>query len=164
MTRAKSRGNRAHPWAVALVASSTLMVLCHVPALGTTLEDVKLDPKALAPACSPIKGEFAISLQAALHYATVEKAPRVLFKPPIRKTYQSFKCGAAKSTIYYYEYESQASLEAARGFVEGSIWGGKAPSEEHPELIIARDNVLVVISSRDPGPFKEHLEKRRRAG
>ena len=138
MTRTKSQGRRAHPCVGALVASSTLMVLC-------------------AQACSPIKGEYAISLQAALHYETVEQAPRVLFKPPISKTYQSFKCGAARSTIHYYEYESQAGLEAARGFVEGSIWEGKAPSHEHPELIIARDNVLVVISSRDPGPAADRL-------
>lgn len=151
--------NRArHPVRV-LVAGSILIVLSHVPVLGITLEDVKLDPKALAPACSPTKGEYAVSLQAALHYATVDQAPRVLFKPPTRKTYQSFRCGAAKSTIYYYEYASKAELEAARGFVEGSIWGGKAPSEDHPELIIARDNVLIVISSRDPEPFRKRLER-----
>lgn len=158
MTHMVSRRNRAHT-AARVLAGSILVVLCRFPALGITLEDVKLDPKALAPACSPTKGEYAVSLQAALHFATVDQAPRVLFKPPIRKTYQSFKCGAAKSTIYYYEYASKADLEAARGFVEGSIWGGKSPSEEHPELIIARDNVLVVISSRDPGSFKKHLEK-----
>jgi hypothetical protein len=131
--------------------------VCGSLVLGLTLEDVKLDPKVLAPGCSPIKGEHPVSIQAATHYATVEKAPAVLFKPPRRKAYQSFKCASAKSTIYYYEYASVADLDAARGFTEGTIWGGEGPSAEHPELIIARDNVLVVISSRDPGIYKKHL-------
>src|SRR2546428_3623136 len=145
----KSRRHLLHGLARALGAGAIFVSICTSLVLGLTLEDVKLEPKVLAPGCSPINGEHAVSLQAATHYATIEKAPAVLFKPPTRKAYQSFKCGGSKSTIYYYEYASKADLEAARGFTEGTIWGGKEPTADHPELIITRDNVLVVISSRD---------------
>ncbi len=142
-----------------LAAGSVIGVMGSTVALALTLDNVKLDPKAVAPACTAIDGEHAVSIQAATHYATVEKAPAILFKPPTRKAYQSFECGGVKSTIYFYEYASKADLDAARGFTEGQIWGGKGPTAEHPEIIIARDNVLVIISSRDPSVFRKHLEK-----
>jgi tetratricopeptide (TPR) repeat protein len=114
-----------------------------------TIEDVKLPPASLAPQCSSIDGEHAISLQATTHYGMVEKYPQTLFKPPGRKAYQSFDCSGAKSTIYYYEYASKEDLDHALGFTKGLIWGEGGRSSMHPEFILPIENVLVVISSRD---------------
>jgi hypothetical protein len=47
MTRMVSGRNRAH-LRVRALAGSIFVILCHFPALGITLEDVKLDPKVLA--------------------------------------------------------------------------------------------------------------------
>ncbi|HUD72369.1 MAG TPA: tetratricopeptide repeat protein [Dongiaceae bacterium] len=118
-----------------------------------TLADVMLAPESLAPECKPIKGDFGISIQARSHYGTVEKAPALLLKPPAHKTLQSFACGGAKSTIYYYEYASKAELDAALGYTKAFIWGEGGRSEMHPEYILPIENVLVVISSRDAEYF-----------
>lgn len=118
-----------------------------------TLADVRLAPELLAPACKPIKGDFGISIQARNHYGTVMKLPLTLLKPPAHKELQSFACGEAKSTLYYYEYESKTDLEGALGYTKAFIWGDAGRSEEHPEYFLPIDNVLVVISSRDAEYF-----------
>ena len=118
-----------------------------------TLADVMLAPPTLAPGCKPIKGEFAISIQARTHYSTVMKLPITLLKPPAHKDLQSFACGEAKSTLYYYEYDTKADLDAAIGYTKAFIWGDGGRSEEHPEYFLPIDNVLVVISSRDAEYF-----------
>jgi hypothetical protein len=130
-------------------------------AVAGTIEDLKLSPESVAPQCSPVDGEYAISIQARTHYSMVEQYPPTLFKLPARKAYQSFVCSKAKSTLYYYEYATKDDLETARGFTESLIWGEKGPTREHPDLIIPFENVLVIISSRDPGFFKNALQKKR---
>jgi hypothetical protein len=142
-----------------LLLAPFILALGAVAASARTIDDVKLDPQVVASRCTRIRGEFGISMQARIFYANVEKSPPVLSKPPTRKTFESFTCGGSKSTLYYYEYANATELGRAKSFAEGQIWGAGGPTKEHPELIIAIDNVLVVISSRQPEFFKKHLEK-----
>ena len=127
-----------------------------VRAAGTpakSLADVMLAPEILAPDCKPIPGDFGISIQARSHYRVVDSVGAPLFKPPAHKALQSFACGKAKSTLYYYEYASKADLDGALGYTKGVIWGEGGRSEMHPEYIFPIQNVLVVISSRDAEYF-----------
>src|SRR5262245_57713466 len=90
------------------VGGALLTVLCAGAASGragilaATIVQVQLAPESLAPQCTLTEGEHAISVQAYTHYSMVETY--TMSNPPVRKAYQSFACGAAKSTIYYYEY------------------------------------------------------------
>lgn len=118
-----------------------------------SLAEVMLAPEILAPDCKPIKGDFGISVQARTHYSQVESTPASLFKPPVHKALQSFACGKAMSTLYYYEYASKADLDVAISFTKGFIWGEGGRSEMHPEYIFPIQNILVVISSRDAEYF-----------
>jgi tetratricopeptide (TPR) repeat protein len=118
-----------------------------------TLADVMLAPESLAPACTSIKGDFGISIQARTHYRTVETTGAPILTPPAHKALQSFACEGAQSTLYYYEYASKADLEAALGYTKALIWGAAGRSEMHPEYFLPIENVLVVISSRDAEYF-----------
>jgi len=135
--------------AARLLAICCLIALPDSHLLAKTIDDVRLSPANMAPQCSPIEGEHAISIQATTHYGMVESYPPALFKPPIRKAYQSFDCSDAKSTIYYFEYSTKEEMEKALAFTKGLVWGEGGRSTMHPEYIFPIDNVLVIISSRD---------------
>jgi tetratricopeptide (TPR) repeat protein len=113
-----------------------------------TIEDVQLSPATLAHACSPIEGEYGISIQARTHYSMADEIPIEAIRPA-RKSYQSFSCSDKKSTIYYYEYPTAKDLEGALGYTKALIWGEGGRSSMHPEYIFPIENVLVIISSRD---------------
>ena len=137
--------------AARLAIAGSLALFCATAASAKTIEEVRLAPQILAPKCSPIETEHAVSIQAATHFRAAEKVP--IGPAPRRKEFQSFSCGEAKSTIYDYEYASRQDLDGAIGYVKGLIWGSGGRSKMHPESIIPADNVLIVISSHDAEYF-----------
>lgn len=115
------------------------------PLHAATIEGVRLSPDALAPACSPIEGEYPVSIQAATFYATGATLMKGL--APADKGMQSFACAGEKSTLYYYAYPDPQVLDQAQAFAKPFIWGDRR-SSMHPEFIMPIENVLIVISSR----------------
>src|SRR5262245_61363014 len=131
-----------------IAALYSVFALAGVAADAKTIEDVKLSAASLAPECSPIEGEYPISIQATTHYRMANEYPMEAFRPAHR-SYQSFACSDKKSTIYYYEYATAKDLEGVIGFTKGLIWGEGGRSSLHLEFILPIENVLVIISSRD---------------
>jgi hypothetical protein len=145
-----------------------LMVMSAVPAIAESsdttgarpvslsIADVNIPDARLPAKCKFIKEERFVSVQAHMLYemAGAPEATRVL-KPPVHKSFQTIQCGKDAGTVYYYEYDDVGDVLSARSFVDGLIWGGGAPTEMHPDLILAQDNVLVVVSSRTPETLRK---------
>lgn len=121
-----------------------------------SIEDVNISVQQLAAGCKFIKDERYVSTQAHMLY-TMVNTPNIvkLLKPPVRQSLQSIQCGKIAGTIYYYEYSDLSDANTARGFIEGLVWGGAAPTSMHPELILGQNNMVVVISAREPEAFRK---------
>lgn len=115
---------------------------------ATTIDEVKISASALGPNCRFIDGDYAVSMGARTLYEMINNSQlTALMSPPAKKLHQSVACGNDKGTVYYYEYSSTTDLDLARGFVEGLVWGKGGRSSLHPERILSKENVLLVISS-----------------
>ena len=125
------------------------------PAL-LSIADVNISAPQLPAGCKFIEEERFVSIQAHTLYemAGAPETAKVL-KAPVRKAFQTVQCGKEAGTVYYYEYSDIADVLHARTFVDNLIWGGSAPTEMHPELILAQDNMLVVVSSRAPDTLRK---------
>lgn len=121
-----------------------------------SIADVNIPAAQLPTGCKFIEEERFVSVQAHTLYemAGAPELAKVL-KPPVRKAFQTIQCGKDAGTVYYYEYGHIADVLSARSFVDGLIWGGGAPTEMHPELILAQNNMLVVVSSRAPETLRK---------
>ena len=143
------------------VATALIIATGAFTAEAATIQELLLNPHKLK-GCSEITGEHAVSVEASTHYASAEDVPTA-GAPVWSKRYQSFECDGAASTIYYYQYPTQIDVERAQSAIEALIWNGAEPTAEHPELIFAVDNVLVVVSSENPKYFKKQILKSARS-
>lgn len=131
----------------------------HDSSLGVaTIEDMKVTTSALDGDCKLLDGEYYVSVQAGTLYDMIS-SPEMsgLMTAPAKKLYQSIQCKDSKGTIYYYEFSNKKDLQVARGFIEGFIWGEGGRTRMHPEIIIVEQNMLIVVSSRDPEELKKHI-------
>jgi hypothetical protein len=139
---------------VRIIGIAALLALYGGSLCAASIEEMKLSPSTLSKDCTLIDGEHAVSLQASTLYAM----PAMGKYTPAKKFYQSLECASGKGTIYYYEYPGKADLESARGFAEGLVWGEGGRSAMHPEMILSAENVLLVLSSRNPEELKQQLK------
>lgn len=140
------------------VTATALIVVCGALAShAATVDELLLNPHKLK-GCSEINGEHAVTAEASTHYAMAKDVPTT-GAPVWKKRFQSFDCEGETSTIYFYQYPTERDVERARRPIEAMIWEGDEPSAEHPELIFTVDNVLIVVSSKDPKYFKKQILK-----
>jgi tetratricopeptide (TPR) repeat protein len=153
MTQAPAAGRSS--WLVVAAGLVLVATMATTAARALTMEEVELSAANLAPRCTPITTEHAVSIQAATLYRMVDDKQNTarLFNAPQRKIFQSFDCGREKTTIYYYEYATKGDLGLAIGFVKGFIWGEDNRTSLHPEMIFPAENVLIIVSSREPEYF-----------
>ena len=135
-----------------------ILIACGVLTVrAATVQELMLNPHKLK-GCTQINGEHPVTTEASTHYAMAEDVP-TSGAPVWHKRYQSFDCEGAMSTIYYYQYPTRRDMQQALAPIEAMIWAGDKPSDEHPELIFAVENVLIVVSSEDPKYFKKQIAK-----
>lgn len=118
------------------------------------IDDVLIKPQRVADSCKPIDGQYPVSIQAGMHYEMVG-GKKYIGAAPQKKRLQSFSCSGEKNTIYYYQYASRKQVESMLGFVEALIWGEGGRSRLHPEIITTKDNILIVISGKNPEYFEQ---------
>lgn len=137
------------------------IVLTEV-ALARSLDQFLIDGKEVTDVCEIIEGEHADSIQPAVQFkmAGEGRAGIEIYGNPKKKQFQSFSCHGIKTTVYYYEYASKEDLEKHLPMIKDILWGDIGPTVMHPELILDMDNVLVVISSREPEFFANLLAHR----
>ena len=138
----------------ARLAAICILVLggSAVPGFSLTIREVKIAPFEVDGVCQAIDGEHPVSIQAGVQYrmSGEDDAGIALYGDPGTKEFQSFECGETKATIYYYEYGSKDELSKRLGGIKAVLWGEPGPTTLHPELVVPLDNVLAVVSSRNP--------------
>ena len=85
--------------------------------------------------------------------------------PKVEEKYtQSISTGKEEGTVFFYYFKNKLS-SAHEGFIKGLFYGTPdKPTKDHPELIIVKDNYLIVLSfpynSSTAKKLKEIIEKR----
>jgi hypothetical protein len=69
------------------------------------------------------------------------------------KRFQTFEYDGKKGSILYFEFDQDA--ENGKVFIESLLWGGKKPNKAHPEQIITKGNVMIILSF----PYKSKVGK-----
>ena len=92
------------------------------------------------------------SIQSKLLYEKPEMYSFILGKT-LNKRFQSFEYKGNKGSIMYFEFDKDP--QNAKGFIEGLLLGGKKPNKEHPENIILKGNLMIILSF----PFKSEISK-----
>jgi hypothetical protein len=106
-----------------------------------------------------ISAEYKISeklecqaIQSKLLYENPEMYSFILGKT-INKRFQTFEYDGKKGSILYFEFDKEA--ENGKGFIEGLLWGGKKPNKAHPEQVITKGKIMIILSF----PFKSKIGK-----
>ncbi len=92
------------------------------------------------------------SMQSKLLYENPEMYSFILGKT-MGKKFQTFEYKGKKGSILYFEFDKDA--DNGKGFIEGLLWGGKKPNKAHPENIITKGKVMIILSF----PFKSEIGK-----
>lgn len=90
------------------------------------------------------------ALQSKLLYENPDMYSFILGKT-IEKRFQTFEYDGKKGSILYFEFDKDA--ENGKGFIEGLLWGGKKPSKAHPEKVITKGKIMIILSF----PFKSKI-------
>ena len=69
----------------------------------------------------------------------------------IDKRFQTFEYKGKKGSILYFEFDKDA--DNGKSFIESLLWGGKKPNKAHPEKIITKGKVMIILSF----PFKSEI-------
>ncbi|MFZ9848043.1 MAG: hypothetical protein ACO3EE_07830 [Flavobacteriales bacterium] len=70
------------------------------------------------------------------------------------KKFQTIESSGEIGSVLYFEFDGPA--DKTLGFIRGLMWGGDKPSVAHPEEILAKGNVLIILSF----PYKGDLSKK----
>jgi hypothetical protein len=72
----------------------------------------------------------------------------------IDKKFQTYEYDGNKGSILYFEFDRDA--ENGKQFIENLLWGGKKPNRAHPEQIITKGKIMIILSF----PFKSKIGKK----
>ncbi len=97
--------------------------------------------------------DLAITPQASSLYNDLSMYTMMFKLTVIDKNSQSIKSSKDKGTIFIYVFKEPA--DKFSGFVEGYIWGTDKPNDEHPDEIITKDNLMIVLSFKKDSKIKE---------
>ena len=92
------------------------------------------------------------ALQSKLLYESPEMYSYILGELK-EKRFQTFKYKGKKGSILYFEFDKE--IKKRKGFIEGLLWGGNNPSKAHPEKVITRGKIMIILSF----PYKSKIEK-----
>jgi len=92
------------------------------------------------------------AIQSKLLYENPEMYSFILGKT-LDKRFQSFEYKGKKGSILYFEFDKDA--DSGKSFVEGLLWGGKKPNKAHPENVITKGKVMIILSF----PFNSKIQK-----
>lgn len=126
-------------------------------------ENVKIDTLLLLKSELPdgykiIDKEIPITNQASSLYNQIDMYSMILKIKATDKRYQSIKSSRDKGTVYYILFDSSA--DKAEGFAQGLVWGSKEPNDEHPDEIIVKDNLMIILSFNKDSKIKELIKKK----
>jgi hypothetical protein len=121
-----------------LIALSCLVATAAHAAPPASLAKARLSPSEVGPGCRPGR-DYPGSLHAATSY-------EVPMTPPKAKDKQSFVCAGKPVALYLYEYATEQDAKDNADGLGMRLWGGPAPTDEHPDELLAAKTVLAVVS------------------
>ncbi len=114
-----------------------------------SIDDVFFDYAAKNSECSITSQEFFISIQASTFYHQYD-IEQFLGEKPQQRRLHSYLCNNQGVSIYYYEYKDKTQANNSFINITSFIWNNyNTPSQEHPEVIIVIENIVVVISGEN---------------
>ncbi len=122
--------------------------------LGQTqpLDAIQIQPTEISSDYKILENLQCQSIQSKLLYEKPDMYSLFLGKL-LSKKFQTFDYKGDQGSILYLEFDKDA--ENGRKFVEGLLWGGKKPNNAHPENIITKGNIMIILSF----PFKSEILK-----
>ena len=117
-----------------------------------TLDSIQIKTTEISTDYKVLEKLHCQSIQSKLLYENPEMYSFILGKT-LNKRFQSFDYKGKKGSILYFEFDKDP--ENAKGFIEGLLWGGKKPNKDHPESIIIKGNLLIILSF----PFNSEISK-----
>lgn len=110
-----------------------------------------LAAKALGTKCTKDKTPEAGSLHAQVAF----DAP---FIEPASKVRVSFTCGTKRPVLYGFRYKDAKDAANARQMIGAQLWGGPAPTAEHPDVSWANRTVVIIESGPSIGFARKALK------
>lgn len=116
------------------------------------IESFQIKPAEISTEYKLLEKLECQSIQSKLLYENPDMYNFILGKT-LNKKFQSFEYKGSKGSLLYFEFDRDP--ENAKGFIEGLLWGEKKPTKAHPEIIITKGNLMIILSF----PFKSEISK-----
>ena len=117
-----------------------------------TIDSLEIKTTEIPTGYKSLKKLECQASQSKLLYENPEMYSFILGKT-LDKRFQSFEYKGKKGSILYFEFDKDA--DPGKGFIEGLLWGGKKPNKAHPENVITKGKVMIILSF----PFKSDIRK-----
>jgi hypothetical protein len=115
----------------------------YLPAEAPSLDSLKLKDSEVPEGFKLVKADHVKSIQAATLYDD-PSTYAILIGDVTEKGMQSLEGpDGANGSILYFIFKDAFK---GKSFVEPLIWGEDGPTDEHPEQILVKDNVMVIVS------------------
>ena len=131
-----------------------LSLICSIITFGQeiTIDVVEIKSSEIPTEYTSSNDLECQAIQSKLFYENPEMYSFIIGKT-INKRFQTFEYDGKKGSILYFEFDKNA--DEGKGFVEGLMWGGKKPNKAHPEKIITKENIMIILSF----PYKSKIGK-----
>lgn len=111
--------------------------------VAQNIEKLKILENEMPKEYKLTENDKAISIQARLFYKNPDMYSMIIGKVK-NKEVQNFVSSNDSGSIMYFEFEDDFSGES---FLKGLLWGqSKKPTNEHPEEIFVKGNLLIIWS------------------
>lgn len=98
--------------------------------------------------CSKQSGAmFAVSPQAKNAYTSMVES--LASEGFLAKGHASYSCGGQEVGLYAYEYDTHTNSLNAFRLIKALVWGREGKTANHPERIVQKQKVILVVSSQD---------------
>lgn len=149
-----------------LLTLTLLLIVSTIKSFGNDSiksENVRIDSLLLVKSDLPggykfVDKEIPITNQASSLYNQIDMYSMILKIRATDKKYQSIKSSKDKGTAYYILFDSSA--DKAKGFAQGLIWGTKESNDEHPDEIIVKGKLMIVLSFNKDSNIKEIIKRK----
>lgn len=119
--------------------------------VAQNIEKLKLVDNEIPKEYALTEKEKAFSIQARLFYKNPDMYSMIIGKVK-NKEVQNFEGSNDSGSIMYFEFEENFTAER---FLKGLLWGqSKKPTNEHPEEIFVKGNLLLIWSFTKNSPLK----------
>ncbi len=129
--------------------------ITSAPIQARDLASAQLGPADVFPLCEPT------AIEAGSLHANVLYQVSMMPTPAGGKAKQNFLCGGAAGAVYTFAFATDAEAISAAGIAGAQLWGGPAPTSQHPDEILRSGPVLAIVSAANPATLVFILQGRR---